>query len=314
MHLQQKLRDDDLRLLFSLKASSFQEVIQNLAKEHAHEKVHLQLDPELDNFLLKASILSDKLQLTFEPLPLFQITGNEALSASDSVVLTPDDIPVPLVFGRIKGALQAPNLEQEPTVEMVEAALDRLEVAAHQDHDGCVDLGLHTPLGGASSTPALDMAAATGAGAAPQPPPLEVQPPVVALDAFFASPPRAAAALVEPQVDQKVKARPRRTYSMANVRRSARLAKRPALPAVQQAQLNLCRKLGLATDEQATVEQILAEYVAMYNGPLPSHMVAALSSLLGLDDDLTGQVDDAMIQLVGEGVEELREGEDPAVL
>ena len=52
----------------------------------------------------------------------------------------------------------------------------------------------------------------------------------------------------------------------------------------------------------------------MYNGPLPSQIVAALSSVFGLDDDLTDQLDDAMLELVGEGVQELQEGGDPAAL
>jgi len=68
------------------------------------------------------------------------------------------------------------------------------------------------------------------------------------------------------------------------------------------------------SDEHIPVEQLLAEYVAMYNGPLPSQIVAALSSVFGLDDDLTDQLDDAMLELVGEGVQELQEGGDPAAL
>jgi hypothetical protein len=66
-HHQQKQKDDELRLLFSLKASSFQEVIQNLVKERARDKAQLQLDPLMDSFLLKASVLTDKLQMAFEP-------------------------------------------------------------------------------------------------------------------------------------------------------------------------------------------------------------------------------------------------------
>ena len=67
------------------------------------------------------------------------------------------------------------------------------------------------------------------------------------------------------------------------------------------------------SDEHIPVEQLLAEYVAMYNGPLPSQIVA-VSSVFGLDDDLTDQLDDAMLELVGEGVQELQEGGDPAAL
>ncbi|PUZ39842.1 hypothetical protein GQ55_9G375300 [Panicum hallii var. hallii] len=223
-----------------------------------------------------------------------------------------DDIPVPLVFEWFKGALQETTEEQEPTVELVEAALDRPVVAPCQDHDEPVESGLPAPLVGTSVAPVVGTDTAPAASVALGPLPQEDQPPEMALDVFFATPPRPAV-LVEPQVERKTTARPRHTYDMTNVRWSTRLAKKLALPAVQQAQVNLCRKLGLA-DEHILVEQILAEYVAMYNGPLPSHVVAALSTVFRLDDKLTDELDDAMLELVGEGVEELQEGEGLAAL
>jgi len=62
---------------------------------------------------------------------------------------------------------------------------------------------------------------------------------------FQATASTAAAKLSKPQRPQ----RPRSTFDMTSVRRSARLAKKPALPAVQRAQRNLIRKLGLPADE-----------------------------------------------------------------
>jgi hypothetical protein len=43
-------------------------------------------------------------------------------------------------------------------------------------------------------------------------------------------------------------------------------------------------------------------------------VVAALSTVFRLDDKLTDELDDAMLELVGEGVEELQEGEGLAAL
>ena len=242
-------------------------------------------------------------------VPLTIVRDQTTLSATDSFFPMFDDIPVPLVFERLKGALQGTTDEQEPTVEMVGAALDRLEVAARQGHDEPIMPMLPASLLDAD----VDTTAAPAASAAAGTPTQNDRPPEMALDSFFATPPRPAV-LAMPQVQRKAPARPRRSYDMSNVRRSARLAKKPALPAVQRAQVNLCRKLGLVSDEHVPVEQILAEYVAMYNGPLPSQIVAALSSVFGLDDDLTDQLDGAMLELVGEGVQELQEGGDPAAL
>jgi len=58
---------------------------------------------------------------------------------------------------------------------------------------------------------------------------------------LFASPPPAAI-VAKPERCQ----RPRRTFGMTTVRRSVRLAKKPAMPAVQRAQRNLIRKLNCA--------------------------------------------------------------------
>lgn len=122
------------------------------------------------------------------------------------------------------------------------------------------------------------------------------------LDKFFTTP-------LAPVLQQQPPARQprrRRVYDLSNVRRSVRLAKQPAMPAMKKAQVNLCRRLGLATDEHAPVDQILEEYVAMFNGPLPEHVVVALTALFGIDNEFVQQLDEAMLELVGNGVDDLR--------
>ena len=92
---------------------------------------------------------------------------------------------------------------------------------------------------------------------------------------------------------------------MTKVRRSARLANRPAMPALKRAQIILCQRLGLTAEEtnHNSVEQALKKYVAMFNTALPEPGTAALTSLLGIDDEHTEQLDEALIGLVGQGID-----------
>lgn len=55
------------------------------------------------------------------------------------------------------------------------------------------------------------------------------------------------------------------------------------------------------------IEKVIAEYVAMYNGLLPEQVVAALSTLFGLDDDYVEMLDDALLEMVGQEVDDLQE-------
>jgi hypothetical protein len=53
---------------------------------------------------------------------------------------------------------------------------------------------------------------------------------------------------------------------MSVVRRSACLAKKPAIPTVEHAQRNLCRNLGLQVDDTDPIESVLQDYLAMFRG------------------------------------------------
>ena len=107
-------------------------------------------------------------------------------------------------------------------------------------------------------------------------------------------------------------ARQRRTFDMTKVRRSARLAKKPAMPAVERAQRNLWRKLGVSDDEFRPIEEILQEFIAMFSGPLPGNIVDAMTALFGLDDDDDDILTNALIEHAGEAADDLQQDSGPA--
>jgi hypothetical protein len=99
---------------------------------------------------------------------------------------------------------------------------------------------------------------------------------------------------------------------MSKVRRSARLAKKPAMPAVERAQRNLWRKLGVPDDEFRPIEEILQEFIAMFSGPLPGNIVDAMTALFGLDDDDDDILTNALIEHAGEAADDLQQDSGPA--
>jgi hypothetical protein len=62
---------------------------------------------------------------------------------------------------------------------------------------------------------------------------------------------------------------------MSAVRRSAQLTKKPAIPAVEHAHRNLCHKLGLQADEIDPIESVLQDFLTMFRGALPPHVIDA---------------------------------------
>ncbi|CAO2200801.1 unnamed protein product [Urochloa humidicola] len=121
------------------------------------------------------------------------------------------------------------------------------------------------------------------------------------VDDLFSSP--APAALLQLPVRRP---RQRRVFDMSAVRRSARLAKKPAMPAIERAQRNLWRKLGVGDDEFAPIEQVLQEFISMFQGALPAPIIAALTALFELEDDDAEHMNEALLQMVGEAVDDLQ--------
>ncbi len=70
----------------------------------------------------------------------------------------------------------------------------------------------------------------------------------------------------------------------------------------------LMKRLGLLRTH-ASLDEVLAEYVTMFNGPLPPHIITALTSIFDLDYDDDGNGDqppeEALLKVVGEGIAEL---------
>ncbi|CAN6322168.1 unnamed protein product [Urochloa humidicola] len=63
-------------------------------------------------------------------------------------------------------------------------------------------------------------------------------------------------------------------------------------------------------EERKTIEEVLREYVKSIKGPLPDYVIAALSTLLDLDDEDTEQMTEALLQHAGDGVAELQAEQD----
>ncbi|CAN6237204.1 unnamed protein product [Urochloa humidicola] len=111
-----------------------------------------------------------------------------------------------------------------------------------------------------------------------------------------------------PQKPPRVQ-RQKRTFDMTAVRRSARLANRHG-PALQRAQKNLLRKLGLQGEEATSIEAVLRDYVKSIQGPLPDYIIGAMIALLDLDDENANQMTDAPLQHVGDGINDLQVEQD----
>jgi hypothetical protein len=117
-----------------------------------------------------------------------------------------------------------------------------------------------------------------------------------------------------PLLQQPAPRRPRhrRVFDMANVCRSARLAKRPAIPTVERAQRNLCRKLGIPTEAQDPIDDVLRDFITTFQGPLPEQIIATLLALFELDDDGADILDNALLQHARAAVADLAPSEEVA--
>ncbi|CAN6168690.1 unnamed protein product [Urochloa humidicola] len=225
-------------------------------------------------------------------------------------------VPISGVFQRLREALPGgavPLVNHGVTVQDVAAALHSMEIRAaegepffgplpespirtnsgsvgrldsHLVRDACLEDNL---------TPSREdnTGGIAGLFTTPPPPMVHQQPPI---------PPQQASATTP-----LPRRRKRRTFDMSKVRRSARLANAPRMDAMRRAQRNLCRKLGLLTDEFEPVERALQEYLASFSGPLPAEIIAALTAIFNLDDEQVEEMDFALAAMVGDGVTELQD-------
>jgi hypothetical protein len=68
---------------------------------------------------------------------------------------------------------------------------------------------------------------------------------------------------------------------------------------------NLCRKLGLPAAKLDPIDEVLRDFIGMFQSPLPSHIVEALTAIFSLDDDDTEMLDNALLQHAGPAIAEL---------
>jgi hypothetical protein len=90
---------------------------------------------------------------------------------------------------------------------------------------------------------------------------------------------------------------------MTAVRRSARLASKPRMLAEQRAHRNLYRRLDINDDDTMPIDDVLRDFITMFQGPLPEHIMAALTAIFGNDGD--NILDEALLQHAGEAVADL---------
>lgn len=64
--------------------------------------------------------------------------------------------------------------------------------------------------------------------------------------------------------------------------------------------------MGLSDDELKPIEEILKDFMSTFSGPLPEHIVAAMTALFNLEDEDDDAVHEALLQYVGTAVEDLQ--------
>ncbi|CAN6339097.1 unnamed protein product [Urochloa humidicola] len=311
--------------IFMSHAVALQEAAQHLLDALGVDDTHKTAATMLKDYVNKACFMATRLGIP-------EVRGNKASSA----LLQPQsDVPVNRAFSRIKEVLPADVVYEEgPTVADVEQALRRFEldsflspshltpqvvspmqmpqelqamnmaepqledvimmdIDTEEEEVPEVQIAAGNVSANISSTPAV-----ADFFIAPAPPLLNA---ITAID-------NPAPSLPSPSSVPARRPRQRRVFDMSSVRRSARLANAPRMPALQKAQHNLCRKLGLLENGLLPVEAALQDFVAMFNGPLPQDIIAALSEVFNINnDDDADELDHALASLVNEGIAELQE-------
>jgi hypothetical protein len=334
LNVLQVTEEAELQRLFRAHAMALQGAVQRIVDRagghHTRETASL-LKSLMYDYIDKASALAGGLGLIQAP-PEAAMPGNEAWSKwppqpAPTHQATHATVPVRDVFGRILSTLPPKATVEDNSIAAVEKALARIELSARESptiqvpqptspshlcnselspEQGPSDVALRDQF---STQPSLTPAATTqGDSSGGQ----QLTSSVVALfskptEPLLQQPQHAAAVVPTPACAGPRRRRRQRAFDMSAVRRSARLANARPMSQMQRAQKNLCRKLGLLHDDLEPVENALQDYIAMFNGPLPMDTIAALTEIFNLDTEETNDADDALLRMVGEGVEELRD-------
>jgi hypothetical protein len=216
-------------------------------------------------------------------------------------------VPFQRAFARLHdaldGAMAARNTNAAPSIHDVEAVLDKMQLHMQQLDTQCAV--------NVDNQPANVLLAPTATEPAPGTV-TELLAPVVhahtpamvapSVDDLFTKP-------ATPLLQQHPECRQwaRRTFDMSKVRRSARLAKKSAVPVMERAQRNLWRKLGVTDDEMRPRGDTAGLHQLPPVPTLPEHIIAAMTTaLFDLEDEGADMVNEALLQYVGQSVADVQ--------
>jgi hypothetical protein len=276
-------------------AASLQQHLQKQVTAHP-EIFSANTSPLLD-FFNKANKLATSLGLEEQP------AGEKDWS---------DTVAVSDVFGRLRAQLvnmHPPPRHNAPSIQEVASTLDALLLPTEEQAEGGTPILTMAPTHEEAEKDdnRLQQHADTGDDS-------EHQQQFGVHNLFTSIEPPVLSQPAPPVLSQPAprRGRQQRVFNMASVRRSARLAKRPSMPAMERAQRHLCRKLGLQAEDQDPIDRVLSDFVDMFQGPLPQHVIAALTALFDLDNEETGAVDNALLQHTGAAIGELAPADEAA--
>jgi hypothetical protein len=293
-----------------MQAKALQEVAQGLLSALGHDdacKTTAVVFALLNDYISKECALAAKLGILEAPTH-----GNEASSKAFRIAPTgvASEIPVSAAFARIIEALPVaeaiPRLAEDTSIAAVELALRHFELATTA---GITDFGPR-PASPIDMIQVLEAQQLQGNGMTQD---VEMEEVEMAGEEqgtvadFFVAPMLTLAASPSPTPAPPPCRRPHHVFDMSTVRRSARLSNAPLIPAVQKAQHNLFCKLGLLNNDMPQIESALQEYIAMFHGPLPQDIIAALTAILNIDNDDDNTLDQVLAGLVNEGVVKLQD-------
>jgi hypothetical protein len=78
-------------------------------------------------------------------------------------------------------------------------------------------------------------------------------------------------------------------------------ARRKAAPVAKNAELMLCKGLGIVQDGEVITERAMQEFAKRFQGRIPDDVLGAMRALFKLDDEQDDEVDEALLAHGGAG-------------
>ncbi|CAL4907781.1 unnamed protein product [Urochloa decumbens] len=312
-------REAELRFLFKAQAGLAQDMVNTLLKNYSTGLSHELVIPTINNYICNAEMLAEKLGLA-DVCPLLQI-GYDALSGTTAQraplvqvgASTQTGVPVPEAYQRLKHSLctAQEGRVDEPTREQVEEVLNKMQAAA--------SWAPHTT---------QQMCRSPGQPASPCSPRRHSQADNdyedhLGLSTFFTTPPPPAIR-AELEAPRQVQTHNLTTPRLTELQQSATpgdnalaagvgaiapmvddLFVTPAPPLIEQKPARRLRQ-----KRTFDMTSVLRDYINSIQGPAPDFTIAALTTLLDLDDDDAAQLTDALLQHAGDEVADLQAEQD----